>query len=417
MMRGLFVTAVLAAASVAYAQPRPPGPPAAVFDSTGWDLLGTQEVAGKRDRDVIQVGRREGKFDKLMLVVTDSDIELKDLTVVFANGQRWSPGGLKHIFREGQRTRPIDLPGNDRIIQRIELVYGNVWGRGRAKVSVYGMDTRSRGGHGHGHAGPRAPAFNPAGWTLLGSQTVQGRRDRDSIRVGRYKGAFDQLTLVVSDNDIELRDMTIVFTNGQKWSPKVQHYFREGQRSRAIDLPGKDRTISRIDLVYSNLPGGGRAKVEVYGRDLGRPAPPPFKPVVWDNKGWTFLGKTTVDGWRDRDKLNVTNAKPYSEVMFVVTGSDVQLHNVVITLGNNEKYSMPSSVTFREGTRTAPVDLPGAARRIRSIEFAYSNLPGGGRAQIEVWARVKPHAPPPPPPAVTPPPPVTPPPAVRDHRR
>lgn len=418
MMRGLFVTAVLAAASVAYAQPHRHGPPAPAFDPAGWDLLGTQEVAGKRDRDVIQVGRREGKFDKLMLVVTDSDVELKDLTVVFANGERWSPGGLKHVFREGQRSRAIDLPGNNRVIQKIELVYSNTWGGGRAKVSVYGKDTRGPGRP--GPMPPRAPAFDPTGWTLLGSQTVQGRRDRDSIRVGKRKGGFDQLTLVVSDSDIELRDMTIVFTNGQKWSPNVKHVFREGQRSRAIDLPGKDRTISRVDLVYANLPGGGRAKVDLYARDLGRPAPPPFKPVVWDNKGWTFLGKKTVDGWRDRDRLNVAIAKPFSEVMFVVTGSDVQLNNVVITLGNNEKFSMPSSVTFREGTRTAPIDIPGALRRIKSIDFAYANLPGGGRAQVEVWARVKPQGPPPAPPRTqTPPPPPPPPvaPKVRDHRR
>lgn len=432
MMKGLFVTAVLAAASVAYAQPHRPAPRPAAFDATGWTLLGTQEVAGRRDRDTIQVGRREGTFDKLTLVVTDSDVVLKDLTVVFANGERWSPGGFKHVFREGQRSRSIDVPGNNRVIQKIELVYANTRGGGRAKVSVYGKDTRDRhGGHPNPgpmppHMPPRGPAFDPTGWTLLGSQTVKGRRDRDSIRVGRRKGGFDQLTLVVSESDIELRDLTIVFTNGQKWRPNLKHTFREGQRARAIDLPGKDRTINRVDLVYANLPGGGRAKVDLYARDLGRPAPPPFKPVVWDNKGWTFLGKKTVDGWRDRDRLNVAIGRPFSEVMFVVTGSDVQLNNVVITLGNGEKFQMPSSVTFREGTRTAPVDIPGAVRRIRSVDFAYANLPGGGRAQIEVWARVKPQAPQPPPPTPRPPPrtqappPPAPPPApaprVRDHR-
>ncbi|HEY5945365.1 MAG TPA: hypothetical protein VIV40_07735 [Kofleriaceae bacterium] len=544
MLRGLIVTAVLTAASLAAAQPQQQARPApTAFDASGWTLLGSQEVAGKRDRDTFPVGKQEGKFDKLAIVVTDSDIELKDLTVVFANGDKWSPGGLKHQFKEGQRSRAIDLPGNDRQISKIELVYANTAGGGRAKVAIYAKDTKARpsgkkpdmtgwtllggqqvggrkdkdtfnvpkyegkfdqvqmnvldsdlelldmtivfangerwspkikvsfkegsrsraidlpgsdrqiakieltyantpgGGKAYvelygrskkiplppnGNPGPLPPnlppppAFDPTGWTLLGTQTVNGSRDHDTIRVGRKMGGFDQLTMVVTDSDLDLQDMTIVFTGGQKWSPKIKHLFKEGARSRAIDLPGKDRTITRIELAYANLPGGGKAKVELYGRDLGRPAPPPLTPVTWENKGWTLLGKKTVDGWRDRDRLNVYIAKPFSEVMFVVTGSDVQLSNITITLGNGEKFEMPTSVTFKEGTRTAPVDIPGALRKIRSVEFAYANLPGGGRASVEVWARAKPQPRPPQPvpPATTPPPapPPAPPPVIRDHR-
>src|SRR6185369_15303616 len=180
------------------------------------------------------------------------------------------------------------------------------------------------------------------------------------------KGGFDQLTMVVSDSDLDLQDFNIVFADGQKWSPHLKHVFKEGARTRTIDLPGKERMISKIELQYANLPGGGKAKVEVYGRDVGRPAPPPMTPVKWENKGWTFLGKKTVDGWRDRDQLNVTQGRPFSELTFVVTGSDVQLNNIVVTFGNGEKLEMPSAVIFKEGTRTAPVDLPGALRKIKS---------------------------------------------------
>src|SRR5690606_20050612 len=100
--------------------------------------------------------------------------------------------------------------------------------------------------------------FDARGWTLLGAQTVRGGRDHDTIRVGRRRGGFDQLTLVATGSDLDLQDLTIAFTNGQKWSPRVRHVFREGSRTRVIDLPGKDRTIARIDLRYANLPGGGR---------------------------------------------------------------------------------------------------------------------------------------------------------------
>jgi hypothetical protein len=182
-----------------------------------------------------------------------------------------------------------------------------------------------------------------------------------------------------------------------------------------IDLPGKDRFITRIELAYANLPGGGKARVELWGRDAGRPAPPPPTPITCENKGWQFLGKRTVDGWRDRDRLMVTAGKPFSELTFVVLGSDVLINNITVTFGNGEKLSLPNSVAFKEGTRTAPLDLPGKLRKIRSIEFAYANLLGGGRATVEVWGRAKPNAT-----AATPPPPPPPPapgPEVRDHRR
>jgi hypothetical protein len=41
--------------------------------------------------------------------------------------------------------------------------------------------------------------------------------------------------------------------------------FKEGSRTRVVDLPGDDRVIKAINLRYKNLPGGGRAKVEVWG--------------------------------------------------------------------------------------------------------------------------------------------------------
>ena len=382
------------------------------FDSRGWQLLGSQSVDGRRDRDTLMVGRYEGKFDQITMVVSDSDLEMRDLTVVFGNGERWSPR-LKHTFREGQRSRVIDLPGDNRTIAKIELAYANLPGGGKARVDVYGRDKKKPL-----PTTPPPTTFDPTGWTQLGIGVVNGARDRDAIRVGRAKGGFDQITMVVNDGDLDLADLTIVFTGGLRWSPRIKHTFREGQRSRVIDLPGKDRTITRIELAYAKIPGGGKPRVEIWARDVGRPAPPPIQPITWEKTGWTFLGKRTVDGWRDRDKLMVTAGRPFSELMFVVVGSDVQVNNVLVTFGNGEKLDLPANVTFKENTRTAPLDLPGKLRKIRSVEFAYANLPGGGRATIEVWARAKMVATPvaPPPPAQTPPPPPPPGPDVRDHR-
>lgn len=113
------------------------------------------------------------------------------------------------------------------------------------------------------------------GWVFLGEQQVSGgrgrrygssRADHDTVYVGRDAGRFYKIMVVVEDSDIELHDVTVTFGNGTTWSPRLRHYFRERDRSRVIDLPKGGRALRQIDFMYSNLPGGGRASVQVWAR-------------------------------------------------------------------------------------------------------------------------------------------------------
>jgi hypothetical protein len=110
----------------------------------------------------------------------------------------------------------------------------------------------------------RRGGWNNKGWVKLGERTVDGRTDRDTIHVGRYEGRFSKLTIAVEDNDLEMLDFTVTFTNGERFRPRLRHYFREGSSTRVIDLPGHTRTIQRIDMTYRNV-RRGRAVVEVWG--------------------------------------------------------------------------------------------------------------------------------------------------------
>lgn len=113
---------------------------------------------------------------------------------------------------------------------------------------------------------PVAAGPDTRGWRRLGDAWVRGRTDRDFIHVGVGDGTFARLMLVVTDSDLALHDMVVHFGNGQRWSPALRHVFREGSRSHAIDLPGNVRYIRRVELLYGNLPGGGRARVELWGQ-------------------------------------------------------------------------------------------------------------------------------------------------------
>ena len=111
----------------------------------------------------------------------------------------------------------------------------------------------------------RADGWDSKGWVKLGEREVNGKFDHDKIEVGKYDGKFTKLTLFVEKSEIELLDFEITFGNKERFHPEVKYFFKEGQRTRVIDLPGDERTIKDINLKYKNVPGGGRARVEVWG--------------------------------------------------------------------------------------------------------------------------------------------------------
>jgi hypothetical protein len=103
------------------------------------------------------------------------------------------------------------------------------------------------------------------------------------------------------------------------------------------------------------------------------------------HSAWDKLGERWVDGRLDRDVVPVERRERYQRIMLVVEHSAVELYDVVIVFGNGEVYSPRTRMVFGQGATSREIDLPGNARHIERIEFRYGNLPGGGRAQVEVW--------------------------------
>jgi hypothetical protein len=232
----------------------------------------------------------------------------------------------------------------------------------------------------------RAERWDSRGWVKLGEREVNGRVDHDRIEVGRHDGKFTKLTLYVENSDLELLDLEITFGNNERLHPSVKHFFKEGARTRVIDLPGDERTIKSIDLKYRNLPGGGRARVEVWGWKAGDAARP--APFTWDSKGWVMLGERTVNGRVDHDRIEVGRREGrFSKLTLVVLDSDLELIDFEVKFARGAPWHPEVKHVFREGQRTREIDFPGDERVIRYIDFKYRNLPGGGRAKVQVWAK------------------------------
>lgn len=113
-------------------------------------------------------------------------------------------------------------------------------------------------GHGEGHG--------REGWEKLGEREVNGKIDHDIIDVGAREGRFRKMMFVVENSAIEMFDVTVHFSDGSDWSPATRLVFPADTRSRVIDLPGNERFIKSVHFKYGNLPGGGRARVELWAR-------------------------------------------------------------------------------------------------------------------------------------------------------
>jgi hypothetical protein len=103
----------------------------------GEELLGQRQVNFRADSDVIEVGRREGRFQKLRVVVRGAPIELRDMKVTFGDDSVFDASG-KQILRENSAF-VLDLPGDRRSIKSIAFQARSVNRReGKATVLVYG---------------------------------------------------------------------------------------------------------------------------------------------------------------------------------------------------------------------------------------------------------------------------------------
>jgi hypothetical protein len=235
----------------------------------------------------------------------------------------------------------------------------------------------------------RAEGWDSKGWVKLGERTVNGRIDHDRIEVGRYDGKFTKLTMYVEKSDLELLDFEITFGNGERFHPEVRHGFREGARTRVIDLPGDERVIKAINLKYKNLPGGGNAKVEIWGwkAEAGGAGTHPFS---WDSKGWVMLGERVVNGHgrEDHDRIDVGRHEgKFAKLTIVVLDSDLEMIDFEIKFAKGAPWHPEVKQFFKEDQRTRVIDFPGDERVIRYIDFKYRNLPGGGKAKVQVWAK------------------------------
>jgi hypothetical protein len=115
-------------------------------------------------------------------------------------------------------------------------------------------------------SGGRDPLL-PRGAVRLGVRTVDFRLDLDTFPVSAARGTFRRLYLRVTGNDLAIERIVVQYSSGADEEVAVRHEFREGSRSRVVDLAGGRRSIRSIRILYRTIGGlrEGKATVAIYG--------------------------------------------------------------------------------------------------------------------------------------------------------
>jgi hypothetical protein len=102
-----------------------------------WILLGTAHVDKSEDHKTIHVGNAAGSFHRIQLRVSGGAVEFQRVVVHFGDGSKEELPVAERV-RSGGKTREIELPGERRTIDRVQLWYSKENLDTRPEVSLYG---------------------------------------------------------------------------------------------------------------------------------------------------------------------------------------------------------------------------------------------------------------------------------------
>ena len=105
--------------------------------------------------------------------------------------------------------------------------------------------------------------------------------------------------------------------------------------------------------------------------------------------GWERLGSRDVDFRGDHDRIEVgRNEGRFKQLQIRVKDAPIEITNMVVTFGNDEKLNLKMNHRFAEGSGTRSIDLPGDRRTIKRIDFNYRSISRReGKGSVEVYAR------------------------------
>ncbi len=105
------------------------------------------------------------------------------------------------------------------------------------------------------------------GWEMIGESKAAFIRDRDEVIV-TSPSTFTAIRFKVEEKPIRLKELNVVFQNGDKLAPMVDDVVEADQFSREISLGPEGRSIRSVEFSYRSKGNllKGRAKVLIFAK-------------------------------------------------------------------------------------------------------------------------------------------------------
>ncbi|MGI9408236.1 MAG: hypothetical protein ACR2O4_17795, partial [Hyphomicrobiaceae bacterium] len=184
-------------------------------------------------------------------------------------------------------------------------------------------------------------------WELLATKKVNMLADRDVIEMSRSDGRFNALRFEATRGSINIYRVRVFFGNGDKQDLDVNQKIREGERTDAIDLDGRNRVIDRIEMLYASSKLLQTASIDVFGRhgtrgsrierEVAQNDDNGPRSVVRNLKSWKKLGQRNVDFDFDRDRIWVgLDEGRFDQILLRAKGGDIRLLDLKVVYGNRK---------------------------------------------------------------------------------
>ncbi len=212
-------------------------------DAEGWTMLGEVGVDDYDESDWIEVPHR-ARYSQLAIEVVRGEVDIEAVTVRFANGKAWTTRPSYEHFDRHSRSPLIDLPGNGRRIDSVELDFRDQ-DRGRnARVQVWALES------------DRPNHYQTGNWDTLSDTIARRRTGTLTVRLG---GARYSALAFQTDPDVEIRSVVIAYAGGRRVS------FRPDEGEAPVIELGDNRRIRSVMVRYVNRSRYRNPQIQLYG--------------------------------------------------------------------------------------------------------------------------------------------------------